>query len=48
MLIICQIFNSEYKRVVVIDENGGKIYFYDVIEEMLFKYVCVDRLGENM
>lgn len=44
---ICQIFNSEQKRAVVTDENGGKIYLDDVTEETLSKYVCVDRSGEN-
>uniref|UniRef100_K1QJ91 Serine/threonine-protein kinase atg1 n=1 Tax=Magallana gigas TaxID=29159 RepID=K1QJ91_MAGGI len=41
------IFNSEQKRAVVTDENGGKIYLDDVTEETLSKYVCVDRSGEN-
>ena len=44
---ICQIFNSEEKRAVVIDENDEEIHFHDVTAATLSKFVSVDRSGKN-
>nr|XP_022303100.1 uncharacterized protein LOC111110782 [Crassostrea virginica]XP_022303101.1 uncharacterized protein LOC111110782 [Crassostrea virginica]XP_022303102.1 uncharacterized protein LOC111110782 [Crassostrea virginica] len=44
---ICQIFNSEEKRAVVIDENDQEIHFPDVTEATLSEFVSMDRSGKN-
>ena len=44
---ICQIFNSEEKRAVVIDENDQEILLDYVTEETLSEFVSVDRSGKN-
>lgn len=44
---ICQIFNSDTKRVEVIKKNGETIVLDDVTEVTLSKYVSVDRSGKS-
>nr|XP_022303099.1 uncharacterized protein LOC111110781 [Crassostrea virginica] len=44
---ICQIFNSEEKRAVVIDKNGEEIHLHDVTEETLSDFVSVNRSEQN-
>ena len=44
---ICQIFNSEEKKAVVIDENDEELHLDDVKETTLSEFVSVDRSGKN-
>lgn len=45
---ICQIFNNEQKKAVVVDEEGNTIPIDDVTEETLSEYLCVNDSEENM
>lgn len=45
---ICQIFNSEEKKAVLIDENNRTIEINDVTRESLSKYLCVDRSNRKL
>lgn len=45
---ICQIFNSEQKKAVVVDESNRTIEINDVTRESLSKYLCVDRSNRKL
>ena len=44
---ICQIFNSEEKKAVVIDENDQEINFPNVTEATLSQYVNINQSGKK-
>lgn len=45
---ICQIFNNEQKKAVVIDEKGNEILIDNVTEETLSEYLCASDSEETM
>lgn len=47
MFMICEIYNSVEKRVVIIDEKGSEICLNDVMLIIFLEYIKFDENDEN-